>query len=54
MSQVYKNRKYIPKIKRSVKAPSKDRKTLEKVENEWIHEYATMVTNYLTYNQTLI
>ena len=40
-SQVYKNRKYIPKIKLIVKAPSKDRKPLEKVENEWIHEYAT-------------
>ena len=40
-SQEYKNRRYIPKIEFIVKAPSKDRKTLEKVENEWIHEYAT-------------
>ena len=38
---MYKNRKYIPKIKLIVKAPSKDRKPLEKVENEWINEYAT-------------
>lgn len=38
---MYKNRKYIPKIKLTVKAPTKERKTLEKVENEWIHEYAT-------------
>ena len=40
-SQVYKNRRYIPKIELLVKAPSRDRKTLEKVENEYIHEYAT-------------
>ena len=38
---MYRNRKYIPKIKLIVKAPSKDRKPFEKVENEWIHEYAT-------------
>ena len=28
-------------MKLIVKAPTKDRKTLEQVENEWIHEYAT-------------
>ena len=38
---MYKNRKYIPKIELLVKALSKDRKTLEKVENEYTYEYAT-------------
>ena len=44
---MYRNRKYIPKIKLIVKAPSKDRKPFEKVENEWIHEYATKYGNKL-------
>ena len=40
LSQVFKNRRYNPKIEPIVQAPSRDRKTLEKVENEYIHEYA--------------
>ena len=38
-SQVYKNKDKNPKIELIVKAPSSDKKSLEKVENEHIHEY---------------
>ena len=38
-SQVYKNRDKNPKIELIVKAPSGDKKSLEKVENEYIHDY---------------
>ena len=38
-SQVYKNKDKNPKIELIVKAPSSDKKSLEKVENEFINKY---------------
>ena len=38
--QVFKYEKHNPKIEIIVKAPCRDRKTVEKVEREYIHEYA--------------
>ena len=39
-SQVFKNKNKNPKIELIVNAPSKDKKSLEKVENGYIEEYA--------------
>ena len=39
-SQVFKNKEHNPKIKLIVNAPSNDKKSLEKVENGYINEYA--------------
>ena len=41
-SQVYKNRKYNPKTKLIVNAPSESKKSLEKVENGYIQEYSEL------------
>ena len=39
-SQVFKNKEHNPKIELIVNAPSNDKKSLEQVENGYIHEYA--------------
>ena len=39
-SQVFKNKEHNPKIELIVNAPSNDKKSLERVENGYIHEYA--------------
>ena len=39
-SQVFKNKQHKPKIELIINAPSNDKKSLEQVENEYIHEYA--------------
>ena len=46
-SQVFKNKKHNPKIKLIINAPSNDKKSLEQVENGYIHEYAEKYGNKL-------
>ena len=46
-SQVFKNKKNNPKIQLIVKAPSYDKKSLEKVENGFINEYADKYGKHL-------
>ena len=46
-SQVFKNKKHNPKIKLIINAPSNDKKSLEQVENGYIHEYAEKYGNEL-------
>ena len=46
-SQVFKNKKYNPKIELIINVPSNDKKSLEQVENGYIHEYAEKYGNEL-------
>jgi len=46
-SQVFKNKKHNPKIELIINAPSNDKKSLEKVENGYIQEYAEKYGNEL-------
>ena len=46
-SQVYKNKDKDPKIELIINAPCNDRKTLEKIENGYIEEYASKFENRL-------
>ena len=44
---MFKNKEHNPKIKLIINAPSNDKKSLEKVENGYIHEYAEKYGNKL-------
>ena len=53
-SQVFKHKNNKPKIELIIEAPCNDKKSLEKVENEYISEYGKRVLNITCNPSTVI